>query len=190
VRYYAMGQAANNSTNFLVRTSGDAMAVASATQRAIASADSAQTASDIQPLESLVSDSLAGRRLIVDMLAAFAALALLLAVVGIYGLISYVTNQRTVEVGVRMAVGAQRIDVILLVLKGALGWVFTGLAIGVILSFVANRLLRQSFAAFGTGVVTSLAMAVLALLIVGMVAALLPACRAASIEPIQALRNE
>jgi predicted permease len=190
VRYYAMGQAANNSTNFLVRTSGDAMAVAPATQRAIASADSAQTASDIQPLESLVSDSLAGRRLIVDMLAAFAALALLLAVVGIYGLISYVTNQRTVEVGVRMAVGAQRIDVILLVLKGALGWVFTGLAIGVILSFVANRLLRQSFAAFGTGVVTSLAMAVLALLIVGMVAALLPACRAASIEPIQALRNE
>ena len=97
------------------------------------------------------------------MLAAFAGLALLLAVVGIYGLISYVTNQRTVEVGLRMAVGAQRIDVIFLVLRGALAWVLAGLAIGVALSLVADRLLRQSFAAFGSGVVASLTMAVLAL---------------------------
>ena len=144
----------------------------------------------MQSLESLVSDSLAGRRLIVDMLAAFAALALLLAIVGIYGLISYVTNQRTVEVGLRMAVGAQRIDVVFLILRGALAWVLSGLAIGVVLSVVANRLLRQAFAGFGSGVVASLAMAVLALLVVGMIAAFLPARRASSIEPIQALRNE
>jgi ABC-type antimicrobial peptide transport system permease subunit len=124
------------------------------------------------------------------MLAAFAGLALLLAVVGIYGLISYVTDQRSVEVGLRMAVGAQRIDVIFLVLRGALAWVLAGLAIGATLSLVANRLLRQSFAGFGSGVVSSLAMAGLALLVVGMIGAFLPALRAASIDPIQALRNE
>jgi predicted permease len=190
LRYYALPQSPDNVTNILVRTQGDTAAIPPAIHRAIAAADSTQTASDIQPLELLVSDSLADRRLIVDMLAAFAGLALLLAIVGIYGLISYVTNQRTVEVGVRMAVGAQRLDVIFLVLKGALGWVFTGLAIGAVLSLVAERLLRQSFAAFGSGVIASLAAAVLSLLVVGMLAALLPARRAASIQPIQALRSE
>jgi len=159
-------------------------------QRAITSADSTQTATDIQPLESFISGSLAGRRLIVDMLAAFAGLALLLAIVGIYGLISYVTNQRTVEVGLRMAVGAQRSDVVFLVLKSALAWVFAGLGIGAILSLVANRLLRQSFASFGSGVVESLTLSILSLLVVGLFAAFLPAVRVASIQPLQALREE
>jgi len=190
MRYYAFAQSKDVRADFLIRTDGDATAMAAMMQRAIASADSTQTATDVQPLETLVSGSLAGRRLIVDMLADFAGLALLLAIVGIYGLISYVTNQRTVEVGLRMAVGAQRADVVFLVLKGALAWVFTGLAVGVILSLVADRLLRQSFAAFGSGVVESLALSVLSLLVVGMLAAFLPARRAASIEPIQALRNE
>jgi len=190
MRYYAYAQTNDVRADFLLRTDTDPSALAPAIQRAIASADSTQTATDIQSLESLVTGSLAGRRLIVDMLAAFAGLALLLAVVGIYGLISYVTNRRTVEVGLRMAVGAQRSDVVFLVLKGALAWVFTGLAVGVILSLVADKLLRQSFAVFGSGVVESLALAILSLLIVGMLAAFLPALRAASIQPIKALRNE
>jgi predicted permease len=124
MRYYPYAQTNDIRADFLIRTDTDPSALAPAIQRAIASADSTQTATDIQALESLLTGSLAGRRLIVDMLAAFAGLALLLAVVGIYGLISYVTNQRTVEVGLRMAVGAQRTDVVFLVLKGALAWVF------------------------------------------------------------------
>ena len=190
MRYYPLTQAKDVRADFLVRTDGDPSALASAMQRAVTAADSTQTVTDILPLESLISGSLAGRRLIVDMLAAFAGLALLLAVVGIYGLISYVTSQRTVEVGLRMAVGAQRTDVVFLVLRGALAWVVTGLAIGAVLSIVADRLLRQSFASFGSGVVESLTLSVLSLLVVGVLAAFLPALRAASIQPIKALRNE
>jgi len=190
MRYFAFAQATDARADFLVRTDGDPNALASAMQRTVAAADSTQTVTDIQPVEALISGSLAGRRLIVDMLAAFAGLALLLAIVGIYGLISYVTAQRTVEVGLRMAVGAQRMDVVLLVLKSALAWVVSGLAIGAILSIVADRLLRQSFASFGSGVVESLALSILSLLVVGVLAAFLPALRAASIQPIQALRNE
>ena len=89
-----------------------------------------------------------------------------------------------------MAVGAQRSDVIFLVLKSALVWVVAGLGIGTLLSLAADRLLRQSFAAFGSGVVESLVVTVLSLLIVGLTAAFLPALRAASIQPVKALRNE
>ncbi|MBV8134524.1 MAG: ABC transporter permease, partial [Deltaproteobacteria bacterium] len=190
MRYYSYAQATDNRADFLVRTEGNPESLAPAMRRAVTAADSTQTVFEIQPLEAFVSDSLAGRQLIVDMLAAFAGLALLLAVVGIYGLISYVTTQRTVEMGVRMAVGAQRSDVILLVLRSAFVWVFIGLAIGTVLSLVANRLLRQSFAAFGSGVTESLALSVVSLLLVGLFAAFLPALRAASIQPVRALRNE
>jgi predicted permease len=189
-RYYALAQTTDNFTNFVVRTNGDPNTLASAMQRAVTSADSTQTASTIQPLDELISESLAGRRLIVDMLAAFAGLSLLLAVVGIYGLISYLTAQRTNEVGIRMALGAQRFDVVRLVMAGALSWVAIGLVIGVVLSFIANTFLRQSFTGFGTGIVASLGLAAASLLIVGVIAAMLPALRAASIEPVQALRSE
>ena len=190
MRYYPVAQTNDVMTDFLVRTSGDPSVLAPAMQRAITSTDSAQTSYDIQPLEAMVSASLAGRRLIVDMLAAFAGLALLLAVVGIYGLISYVTTQRTAEVGIRMALGAQRIDVLRLILSNAMAWVAIGLGIGVVLSLIANAVLRHSFAAFGSGILASLGTAVLALLAVGTTAAFLPARRAASIEPVKALRNE
>lgn len=189
-RYYAAAQTPDNLTNFVVRTNGDLSALTSAIQRAVTSADGTQTASTIQPLDDLVSESLAGRRLIVDMLTAFAGLALILAVVGIYGLISYVATQRTNEVGIRMALGAQRFDVIWLVLADALTWVTIGLGIGVALSFVADRLLRRSFADFGSGIVPSLGIAFGALLLVGLIAALLPAGRAATVNPVDALRTE
>lgn len=189
-RYYSYAQNADNDANFLVRTGGDPSTLAPAMQRAVTSADATQTASRIQSLDSLISASLAGRRVIVDMLAAFATLALILAVVGIYGLISYITTQRTNEVGIRMALGAQRFDVIWLVMADALIWVTIGLGIGAALSFIADRLLRQSFAAFGAGIISSLALAVGALLLVGLIAALLPAGRAATINPVEALRTE
>jgi ABC-type antimicrobial peptide transport system permease subunit len=141
-------------------------------------------------METLVTDSLAGRRLIVWLLAAFGGLALLLAMVGIYGLISYVTAQRTNEVGVRMALGAQRSDVLRLILGGALALVAVGLVLGAGASVVASVLLRSGFAEFGRGTATSLAITAAVMLLVGVVAALIPALRAASVEPVEALRTE
>jgi len=141
-------------------------------------------------LDTLVSDSLAGRRFMVWMLAAFACLALLLAVIGIYGLISYVTAQRTQEVGIRMALGAQRGSVLGLVLRDALARVTMGLGIGIAMSIAAFVLVRHEFAQLGAGGVSSFGAATMILLLVGAVAALIPAVRAASLNPVQALRRE
>ncbi len=190
MRYYAFAQADDVLANFLIRTPGNPNSFVPTMQRAVASADSGQAAYDIQALQSLVSASLAGRRLIVAMLAAFAGLALLLALVGIYGLISYVTTQRTGEVAIRMALGAQRFDILSLVLSSVLAWITVGLTIGVALSLIASAFLRNSFAAFGAGMLSALAGAIAILVTIGVIATLLPAYRAACVQPIEALRND
>jgi predicted permease len=189
-RYYPFAQASDSGAFFLVRAGDDPNLMASSIKAAVASADSSQTVTSIVTVETLISDSLAGRRLIVWMLAAFAGLALLLAMVGIYGLISYVTSHRTNEIGIRMALGAKRSDVVGLVLRSALGWVLTGLSLGIALAIVATAWLRHVFAVFGGGAAVSLAAAAILLLAVGICACLIPARRAASVEPMQALRTE
>jgi len=190
MRYYSFGQGNGVRADFLVRTEGDPNQMASTLQRAVTAVDGSQAVSMLTPVETLVSDSLAGRRLIVQMLAVFGGLALLLAIVGIYGLISYVTAQRTSEVGVRMALGAQRIDVVQLILGQALLLVVIGLGIGAVLSAAASAILRRTFVDFGGGVFSSLGWAAVALLVVGLLAGLIPALRAASLDPVKALRTE
>jgi predicted permease len=190
MRYFAFAQGNTNRADFLVRTAGDPNQMAPVLKRAVAAADSSQAVATLIPVETLVSDSLAGRRLIVRMLAVFGGLALLLAVVGIYGLISYVTAQRTNEVGVRMALGAQRIDVVQLIFGHSLLLVVTGLGIGAALSAAAAAILRKIFTGFGGGIFSSLGLAAVTLLAVGLVAGLIPALRAASVDPVKALRTE
>jgi ABC-type antimicrobial peptide transport system permease subunit len=93
-------------------------------------------------------------------------------------------------VGIRMALGAQRIDILNLVLSSVFTWIVTGLIIGAALSFVTVAVLRNAFTAFGAGILPSLGAAIFALLAVGAIAAWLPARRACSIQPVEALRNE
>jgi predicted permease len=190
MRYYPFAQGTNILADFLLRTDGDPMRMASAMERAVAATDGSQAVSTETSLEAMIADSLAGRRLIVWMLAAFAALALLLAMIGIYGLISYLTAQRTQEVGIRMALGAQRSSVLGLILRDAMTRVAIGLAIGIALSIAAFALVRHEFADFGTGSFSSFGAATMALLLVGALAGLIPAARAASVNPVQALRRE
>jgi len=190
MRYYPYSQVAAGMASFAVRTDGDPLALASALNQAIAAADPAQTAFDTGTLESRVNASLASRKLIVWLLTAFAGLALVLALVGIYGLISYVTEQRTNEIGIRMALGAQRAQVVALIMKSALAWVGIGLVIGIAMSFFAASMLKQVFTSFGGGVSSSLAVAMAALLAIGGLAGMIPAQRAASVDPARTLRSE
>lgn len=191
MRYYPFEQNSSVTANFLVRTNNTRPASLSPDiKNAIAAADRAQTAYDIEPIDTLVSNSLAGRRLIVWMLAAFAALALVLALVGIYGLISYITAQRTKEVGIRIALGAQTNNVLWLVLKNAMQWVLVGSGIGIALAFTLTTVLQHFFTDFGNSILFISALAAIAMLLVGIGAACIPASRAAAINPLNALREE
>jgi predicted permease len=190
MRYYPFAQVDDLMANFLVRTDGAPGRLAPAIKHAVNSVDPSQAVSTITSVETLVSDSLAGRRLIAWMLTAFASLALLLAVIGIYALISYVTTQRTSEIGIRMALGAQRSSILHLVLWNALSWVAIGLAVGSLMSLLASALLNRLFAGFGGSTVSSLLAAAMILIIVGGLAGLIPARRMASLDPMRALRAE
>jgi hypothetical protein len=190
MRYYPYAQGQHDRAAFVVRSDGDPASLIGTLKRGIAAVDPAQTMADTGTLEAAVNASLAPRKLIVWLLTAFAGLALVLALVGIYGLISYVTAQRTNEIGIRMALGAQRSQVVGVVMKSALVWVGIGLAIGIAMSLFAVAMLKQEFSSFGNGVVSSLLVAMAALLAIGGVAGLFPARRAASVDPAKALRNE
>jgi predicted permease len=190
MRYYAFAQGTDFSANFVVRTDGNPMLLTSAIKRAVAEVDPSQAVSTVSSLETMVSDSLAGRRVIVWMLGAFAVLALLLAMIGIFGLISSLVAQRTQEVGIRMALGARRSSVLRLILGDALMRVVIGLAIGVIVSIGAFAEVRHQFAEFGTGSFASFGTAIIVLLLVGLLGGLIPAARAASVDPMKALRTE
>ncbi len=190
MRYYPFAQSQNGGVEFIARSQENLKLFQTQLRQAIASANGAQAISTSETLDSLIAQTLAGRHLIVWMLAAFAGLALLLSILGIYGLISYVTTQRTGEMGVRMALGAQRSDVLLLVLSAVLRWTAMGLLCGAAFSVGAYLLLRHAFAGFGSGLLLSMLAATAALLLAGACAGLLPASRAASVDPMQALREE
>ena len=147
-------------------------------------------AGDIQTMRDLESEASARRRFQTSLLSVFAAIALFLALVGLYGLMAYSVSRRTREVGIRMALGAQRGDVLLLVLKKAFFLLAIGLVSGLVTSWFATRAI-QAFL-FGVGrhdPITILAVCAL-LALSGLIAAMIPARRAASIDPVQALRAD
>jgi predicted permease len=146
----------------------------------------------IQPntLEAIVSDSLGDRRLTMALLGVFAGIALLLAVVGIYGAVAYTVEQRTGEIGVRMALGAQTIDVLRLVVRQGMNPVILGLIIGLTGTFAVGRLLTAQLYQISPHDPFLLGAAATMLAVAALLACLLPARRATRIDPIQALRSE
>jgi ABC-type antimicrobial peptide transport system permease subunit len=141
-------------------------------------------------MEQVVSRSVASYRFLMILLAAFAALALVLASVGIYGVVSYVVGQRTHEIGVRMALGAQRTDVLRLILSGGARLVLIGIGIGVLGSLALTRVMAsQLFMVSATDPLTFVAVSFV-LVVVALVACYVPARRAASVDPTVALRYE
>ena len=141
-------------------------------------------------LEEYVNANLRRERLIAYLVGFFGALALGLASVGLYGVMAYAVSRRTREVGIRMAVGAQRVDVIRMIISDSLVPVFAGIAVGLGATFALTRLVSAMLYGVAPHDPASMAFATAAMLVVALVAAAIPARRASSVEPTEALRYE
>jgi len=179
---------AANAVAVVLRTEGDPTSVMDSVRRAVAEIDSREVVYNVQTMNEVVSNSFAARRLSMLLLGVFAALALALACVGIYGVISYLVGQRTHEIGVRVALGAQPGDVLRLVIgQGAL-MALLGVVIGVAAALLLTRLMAsQLFGVSPHDPLTFAAVAIL-LMIVSIAACYIPARRAMRVDPVIALR--
>ena len=172
----------------LVRTSGDPLRFVNAIRKQVIAVDPDQPVSDIRTMDAIFDASIGQRRLTMFLLGLFAAVALLLALVGIYGVIAYSVVQRTQELAIRRALGAQRSDILGLMVKQGLVLTLTGGAFGIGGAFGLTRLIKGFL--FGVTPTDPLTFAGIALLfiIVALVAAFVPASRAVRIDPMTALR--
>ena len=183
-------QSASAHMTFLVRTTTEPSSQLAAVKAAIREVNPNQTFSLTATMEELVADSLKERRFNLFLLGMFAVIALLLATIGIYGSISYSTRQRTNEIGVRIALGAQSRDVLRLIIGQGLGLALIGVAIGLAAAFLLTRAIKSFlFGVTPTDPLTFLAISVL-LLLTALIASLIPARRATKVDPLVALRTE
>jgi len=174
----------------VLRTEGDPTAVMGDVRRAVAEIDSREAVYSVQTMDEVISNSFAARRLSMLLLGIFAVLALVLACVGIYGVISYLVGQRTREIGVRMALGAQPGDVLRLVIGHGTKMALIGVAVGIFAALGLTRLMaNQLFGVSARDPLTFAGVAVL-LVIVAVVASYIPARRAMRVDPMVALRYE
>ena len=177
-------------TNLVVRSAGPAAPLATSLRRAIRDLDPDTVISDVTTMEEALGASVVGPRFRTMLLGGFALCALLLAAIGIYGVIAYSVAQRTQEIGIRMALGARRSNVIGQVVTEGLRLALAGTALGVAGAFLATRLLASLlFSVKATDAVT-FAIGPIILIAVALVASFLPACRAAMVDPVIALRHE
>ena len=174
----------------VLRTEGDPAAVMKDVRRVVAQTDPGEVVYNVATMNDVVASSFAARRLTMVLLSVLAALALALACVGIYGVGSYLVGQRTHEIGVRMALGARRRDVLHLILGEGAKMALIGTAAGVVLSFALTRLIANQL--FGVSAHDPLTFAAVALLLVidAIVACYIPARRAMDVDPMIALRHE
>jgi ABC-type antimicrobial peptide transport system permease subunit len=173
-----------------VRADGDPYALVPAIQKAVWSIDPDQPITGVRTLDEVLAASAAQRRFNMTLLASFAALAVVLALIGVYGVIGYSVAQRTREIGIRVALGATRSDVVALVVRAGMGWSLVGVAGGFAGALGLSRLISGLlFGVTPNDPATFVAIA-LAMLGVALAATYIPARRAASVDPIAALRTE
>jgi putative ABC transport system permease protein len=188
--YFPYKQLPRNFMNLVVRSASDPSSMVPAIRNQVLSVDKDQPVSDIMTMDQRVARSVASTRFVMSLLGAFSLLALGLAAVGIYGVMAYLVTQRTQEIGVRMALGAQKRDVLKLVVGRGMALAVMGIAIGLVASLALTRLMRSLLfevtpTDWLTFVITSLV-----LLTVALLACYIPARRAAKVDPLVALRYE
>jgi len=178
------------SGTLVVRTRGKPLMFAEAIRREILALDSDQPVSNVRTLGQVVAHSVGGQRLALTLLGVFASVALGMAAIGLYGVLAFSVNQRTHEIGIRMALGARRRDVLELVITQGMGLTLLGLAIGLGGSFALTRLIaNQLYQVKPTDPLTFLSVTA-ALLLVALAACVLPARRATKVDPMETLRYE
>jgi len=182
------GTAAGSS--FVVRTAIDPLAMLPALRAAVLEAGSDQPVYSVRTMDQVVSESIADRRFSMLLLGIFAGLALLLAAVGIYGVISYTVAQRTREIGIRMVLGARQANVLKVVVWEGMLPVLIGLAIGLAASFGLTRLMAGMLYGVSAGDPATLIGVAVTLAAVALAATLVPARRATRVAPVVALRYE
>ena len=176
--------------NLVARTEGDPRASAEPIEKAIWTLDPDLPIAEVQSMEQVVSRAVWQPRFSTTLLGGFAALALALAAIGIYGVTAYSVQRRTGEIGIRMALGASRARIVREVLLQSVLSSGIGLLAGIPLAYAAGRLLSDRLYGVGSFDLPVVMVAVLLLSLSAVAAALVPARRAASIEPMQALRSE
>ncbi len=177
-------------SSFVLRTTGDPLLLSTAIRSEMQQLDPSLPVRNLRSMEQLVSRAVAPQRFNLALLSLFAALGLLLAAVGIYGVMAYSVSQRTHEIGLRMALGAQARDVLKLVVKQGMALALVGVAIGLMASFALTRLLKNLL--FGVSATDPATLAGVALLLscVALLACYIPARRATKVDPLTALRYE
>ncbi len=178
------------SANFTIRTTVAPLSLREAVNHEIAQLDSTLSLSDFSSMEEVAARSVAPQRFNMLLVGLFAGLGLLLAAVGIYGVISYIVAQRTNEIGLRIALGAQAKDVVMMVLRRGLALAFAGVALGLIASFILTRLMKNLLYGVSATDLTTFAFISVLLVSVALLACYLPARHAAKTDPMIALRYE
>jgi putative ABC transport system permease protein len=173
-----------------VRTTIEPARMAADVRREVAAGDPDQPVYEVMTMEQRLANSIALRRNSMLLFAIFAAMALIIAAIGIYGVISYSVSQRTREIGIRMALGAERRDVLKLVLKQGLKLISAGVTIGLIASLGLTRVMKNLlFEVSATDPPTFVVIALI-LTIIALLACWVPARRATKVDPVVALRND
>lgn len=178
------------SVGVVLRTQGDPTAVMGNVRRAVAEIDPREIIYGVQTMNDVVASSFAARRFSMILLAIFASLALLLSCIGIYGVISYLVSQRTREMGVRMALGAQRFDVLRLIVGHGAKMAMIGVGIGLAAALGLTRLMSSQLYGVTAHDPPTFALVALLLMLVATLACYLPALRATRVDPMVALRCE
>ena len=188
--YYPYQQSPSNFMSLVVRTTSDPASMIPAIRSQVLSVDKDQPVSDIMTMEQRLAKSVASSRFVMLLLSTFSILALGLAAVGIYGVMAYLVTERTQEIGVRMALGAQKRDVLKLVVRKGMALAVIGAAIGLVASLALTRLMRSLLFEVTPTDWLTFVIASIVLLTVALLACYIPARRATKLDPLIALRYE